>query len=250
MRHKEFLKRLRATADVLTLSATPIPRTLYLSMTGARDLSLIRTPPRERVAVETKVVRDLPDVVRSAIEAEIARGGRVSTIGKTEKHLAQICPGARIVVAHGQMDAKTLARKMRDFERGKFDILLSTTIVESGIDIPRANTIIVDHAEMFGLADLYQLRGRVGRSCAAASGARRARGTRTSSCPRKASLTRTHANASPRSSGTARSARGSTSPSETSSSAARAISSARSSRATSRQSASGCTASCCSARSR
>ncbi len=171
VRHKEFLKRLRATADVLTLSATPIPRTLYLSMTGARDLSLIRTPPRERVAVETKVVRDLPDVVRSAIEAEIARGGqvfflhnRVSTIGKTEKHLAQICPGARIVVAHGQMDAKTLARKMRDFERGKFDILLSTTIVESGIDIPRANTIIVDHAEMFGLADLYQLRGRVGRS--------------------------------------------------------------------------------------
>ena len=180
VRHKEFLKRLRATADVLTLSATPIPRTLYLSMTGARDLSLIRTPPRERVAVETKVVRDLPDVVRSAIEAEIARGGqvfflhnRVSTIGKTEKHLAQICPGAhlaqicpgaRIVVAHGQMDAKTLARKMRDFERGKFDVLLSTTIVESGIDIPRANTIIVDHAEMFGLADLYQLRGRVGRS--------------------------------------------------------------------------------------
>ena len=171
VRHKEFLKRLRATADVLTLSATPIPRTLYLSMTGARDLSLIRTPPRERVAVETKVVRDLPDVVRSAIEAEIARGGqvfflhnRVSTIGKTEKHLAQICPGARIVVAHGQMDAKTLARKMRDFEHGKFDILLSTTIVESGIDIPRANTIIVDHAEMFGLADLYQLRGRVGRS--------------------------------------------------------------------------------------
>ena len=171
VRHKEFLKRLRATADVLTLSATPIPRTLYLSMTGARDLSLIRTPPRERVAVETKVVRDLPDVVRSAIEAEIARGGqvfflhnRVSTIGKTEKHLAQICPGTRIVVAHGQMDARTLARKMRDFERGKFDILLSTTIVESGIDIPRANTIIVDHAEMFGLADLYQLRGRVGRS--------------------------------------------------------------------------------------
>ena len=171
VRHKEFLKRLRATADVLTLSATPIPRTLYLSMTGARDLSLIRTPPRERVAVETKVVRDSAATVRAAVGAELARGGqvfflhnRVSTIGKMEKHLAQICPGARIVVAHGQMDAKTLARKMRDFERGKFDILLSTTIVESGIDIPRANTIIVDHAEMFGLADLYQLRGRVGRS--------------------------------------------------------------------------------------
>ncbi len=171
VKHKEFLKRLRATADVLTLSATPIPRTLYLSMTGARDLSLIRTPPRERVAVATKVVRDSPEVIRAAIDAELARGGqvfflhnRVSTIEKTAKHLEQICPGARIVVAHGQMDAKTLARKMRDFERGKFDILLSTTIVESGIDIPRANTIIVDHAEMFGLADLYQLRGRVGRS--------------------------------------------------------------------------------------
>ena len=171
VKHKEFLKRLRATADVLTLSATPIPRTLYLSMTGARDLSLIRTPPRERVAVATKVVRDSPEVIRTAIDAELARGGqvfflhnRVSTIEKTARHLEQTCPGARIVVAHGQMDAKTLARKMRDFERGKFDILLSTTIVESGIDIPRANTIIVDHAEMFGLADLYQLRGRVGRS--------------------------------------------------------------------------------------
>ena len=171
VRHKEFLKHLRATADVLTLSATPIPRTLYLSMTGARDLSLLRTPPRERVAVDTKIVRDSPEVIRAAVEAELARGGqvfflhnRVTTIGKTEKYLAQICPGARIVVAHGQMDAKTLARKMRDFESGKFDILLSTTIVESGIDIPRANTILVDHAEMFGLADLYQLRGRVGRS--------------------------------------------------------------------------------------
>ena len=171
MRHKEFLKRLRATADVLTLSATPIPRTLYLSMTGARDLSLIRTPPRERVAVETKVVRDSAATVRAAVGAELARGGqvfflhnRVSTIGKAEKRLNETCPEARVVVAHGQMDARTLARKMRDFERGKFDILLSTTIVESGIDIPRANTIIVDHAEMFGLADLYQLRGRVGRS--------------------------------------------------------------------------------------
>ena len=171
VRQKEFLKRLRATADVLTLSATPIPRTLYLSMTGARDLSLLRTPPRERVAVETKIVRDSPEVIRAAVGAELARQGqvfflhnRVTTIGKVEKYLAQICPEARVVVAHGQMDSRTLARKMRDFERGKYDILLSTTIVESGIDIPRANTILVDHAEMFGLADLYQLRGRVGRS--------------------------------------------------------------------------------------
>jgi len=171
VRHKEFLKRLRATADVLTLSATPIPRTLYLSMTGARDLSLLRSPPRERVAVDTKVVTDSDEIVRAAIEAELARGGqvfflhnRVTTIGKIEKRLKGIAGRARIVVAHGQMDARTLARKMRDFERGEYDILLSTTIVESGIDIPRANTILVDHAEMFGLADLYQLRGRVGRS--------------------------------------------------------------------------------------
>ena len=171
VRHKEFLKRLRATADVLTLSATPIPRTLYLSMTGARDLSLLRSPPRERVAVETTVVRDSDIVVRTAVEAELARGGqvfflhnRVTTIGKVEKRLKEIMPKLRVVVAHGQMDSRTLARKMRDFERGDFDVLLSTTIIESGIDIPRANTILVDQAHTFGLADLYQLRGRVGRS--------------------------------------------------------------------------------------
>ena len=171
VRHKEFLKRIRATADVLTLSATPIPRTLYLSMTGARDLSLLRSPPRERVAVDTRIVRDSDEAVRAAVEAEIARGGqvyflhnRVATIGRVERRLRALCPSAKIAVAHGQMDARTLAKKMRDFERGKFDVLLSTTIVESGIDIPRANTIVVDRADMFGLADLYQLRGRVGRS--------------------------------------------------------------------------------------
>ena len=171
VKHKEFLKQLRATADVLTLSATPIPRTLYLSMTGARDLSLLRSPPRERVAVETTVVRDSDMIIRTAIEAELARGGqvfflhnRVTTIGKVEKRLKEILPKLRIVVAHGQMDARTLARKMRDFERGDYDVLLSTTIIESGIDIPRANTILVDQAHTFGLADLYQLRGRVGRS--------------------------------------------------------------------------------------
>ena len=171
VRHKEFLKRLRATADVLTLSATPIPRTLYLSMTGARDLSLLRSPPRERVAVDTRIVRDADETVRSAVDSEIARGGqvyflhnRVASIGKAERRLHQLCPHARIVVAHGQMDARTLAKKMRDFERGDYDVLLSTTIIESGIDIPRANTILVDRADTFGMADLYQLRGRVGRS--------------------------------------------------------------------------------------
>ena len=171
VRHKEFLKRLRATADVLTLSATPIPRTLYLSMTGARDLSLLRSPPRARVAVETRVVRDSDETVRAAIEAERARGGqvfflhnRVTSIGKVERRLKALCPAARIIVAHGQMDAAALAKKMRAFERGDHDILLSTTIIESGIDIPRANTILVDRADTFGMADLYQLRGRVGRA--------------------------------------------------------------------------------------
>lgn len=171
VRHKEFLKRLRATADVLTLSATPIPRTLYLSMTGARDLSLLRTPPRERVAVETLVVRDGDETVRSAVENELRRGGqvyflhnRVSSMPKMERRLKALCPEARIVVAHGRMDSRTLARKMREFERGDHDVLLSTTIIESGIDIPRANTILVDRADTFGMADLYQLRGRVGRS--------------------------------------------------------------------------------------
>ncbi len=171
VRHKEHLKRLRAATDVLTLSATPIPRTLYLSMTGARDLSLLRTPPRERVAVETKIVRDDDAVVRSAIRAELARGGqvyflhnRVDTIARVEKRLKTLCPEARIVVAHGRMDAETLAERVRDFSLGKMDVLLSTTIVESGVDIPRANTILIDRADTFGLADLYQLRGRVGRS--------------------------------------------------------------------------------------
>ena len=205
VRHKEFLKALRATADVLTLSATPIPRTLYLSMTGARDLSLLRSPPRERVAVDTKIVTDSDEIIKAAIEAELARGGqvfflhnRVTTIGKVEKRLKGLFEcgsrsvelgvkdgkdssknitsatphstllaqhsAPRIVVAHGQMDTRVLAKKMRDFERGEYDVLLSTTIVESGIDIPRANTILVDQAHMFGLADLYQLRGRVGRS--------------------------------------------------------------------------------------
>ena len=171
VRHKEFLKRLRATADVLTLSATPIPRTLYLSMTGARDLSLLRSPPRERVAVDTRIVRDSDETIRTAIESELRRGGqvyflhnRVADIGRVEKRLKSISPEARIVVAHGQMDSRTLAKKMRDFERGEYDILLSTTIIESGIDIPRANTILIDQADTFGMADLYQLRGRVGRS--------------------------------------------------------------------------------------
>ena len=171
VRHKEWLKGLRATADVLTMSATPIPRTLYLSMTGARDLSVLKTPPRERVAVETKVVRDSDATVRTAIERELARGGqvyflynRVLTIGRIEERLRALVPEAKIEIAHGQMESSVLAAKMQRFARGETNVLLCTTIVESGLDIPHANTILVDRADRFGMAELYQLRGRVGRS--------------------------------------------------------------------------------------
>lgn len=169
--HKERLKQVRQAVDVLTLSATPIPRTLYMSMTGARDMSLLQTPPRERVAVETKVARDTDTVIRNAIRQELNRGGqvyflynRVITIGLMERRLERLVPEARIALAHGQMPSNTLARIMREFESGEIDVLLCTTIVESGLDIPRANTMLVHRADRFGIADLYQLRGRVGRS--------------------------------------------------------------------------------------
>ena len=171
VKHKEHLKLLRATADVLTLSATPIPRTLYMSMTGARDLSILRTPPRERVAVETQVVRDADVIVQRAIRRELARGGqvyflhnRVLTIDGVAKRLHELVPEAKIEIAHGQMPSSMLADKMQRFSRGKTNLLVCTTIVESGLDIPRANTILIDRADTLGLAELYQLRGRVGRS--------------------------------------------------------------------------------------
>lgn len=169
--HKERLKRIRALVDVLTMSATPIPRTLYLSLTGARDLSLIQTPPLNRVAVETIIQRDTDALLVAAIRKELARGGqvfylynRVHTIGRLYARLQSLLPEAKILIGHGQMPAKELAETMRQFEQGEADILLSTTIIESGIDIPRANTILIDRADRFGLAELYQLRGRVGRS--------------------------------------------------------------------------------------
>ena len=169
--HKEYLKQVRQLVDVLTLTATPIPRTLYQSMTGTRDMSLLQTPPQERLAVETRIARDTDAVLRTAILQELNREGqvyflynRVLTIDLMRARLTRLVPEARIAVAHGQMSSGQLARIMRDFESGACDVLLCTTIVESGLDIPRANTIVIHRADRFGLADLYQLRGRVGRS--------------------------------------------------------------------------------------
>lgn len=168
--HKEKFKMLRQLVDVLTLSATPIPRTLYLALTGARDMSAIQTPPHDRLPVETIVTQYDERIIRDAIQRELNRGGqvfflhnRVMTIHAMEQKLRGLVPQARIVVGHGQMDADDLEEVMTKFINGEADILLSTTIIESGLDIPNANTIIIDRADRFGLSDLYQLRGRVGR---------------------------------------------------------------------------------------
>ncbi|MGB0578085.1 MAG: transcription-repair coupling factor [Limisphaerales bacterium] len=168
--HKEKFKRLRTHVDVLTLSATPIPRTLYLALTGARDMSTIQTPPQDRLPVETTVCQYDERVIKNAIRRELNRGGqtfflhnRVSSIQTMRERLAEIVPDARVVVGHGQMDADELEEVMTTFVNGHADVLLSTTIIESGIDIPNANTIIIDRADRFGLSQLYQLRGRVGR---------------------------------------------------------------------------------------
>ena len=169
--HKERLKQLRAQVHVLTLSATPIPRTLQLAMTGVRDLSIIATPPVDRLAVRTFVAPFDELLVREALLRERYRGGqsfyvcpRIEHIEEALAFLRQAVPEAKVVVAHGQMPPTELEDKMSAFYEGKFDILLSTSIVESGLDIPRANTLIVHRADMFGLSQLYQLRGRVGRS--------------------------------------------------------------------------------------
>jgi transcription-repair coupling factor (superfamily II helicase) len=168
--HKEKFKRLRTQVDVLTLSATPIPRTLYLALTGARDMSTIQTPPHDRLPVETIVTQFDERVIRDAIQRELNRGGqvfflhnRVMTIQAMADRLKRLLPHARLVIGHGQMDADELEAVMTQFVNGKADVLLSTTIIESGLDIPNANTIIIDRADRFGLSDLYQLRGRVGR---------------------------------------------------------------------------------------
>ncbi len=168
--HKERLKQLRELVDVLTLTATPIPRTLYLALTGARDMSTIETPPQDRLPVETIVAAYDERLIRDAIRRELARGGqvfylhnRVFDIELVAARLRQLVPEARLVVGHGQMPAGELEEVMTRFVRGEADVLLSTTIIESGLDIPNANTILIDRADRFGLSDLYQLRGRVGR---------------------------------------------------------------------------------------
>ncbi len=171
VKHKDALKEKFRLVDVLTLSATPIPRTLYLSLMGARDMSLIETPPPNRQPVETIVCGYDERIIRDAIAREIARGGqvyflhnRVQSIERTAMRIRELCPGARVMIGHGQMDEKELEGVMQSFVAGQADVLVSTTIIESGLDIPNANTIIIDRADRFGLADLYQLRGRVGRS--------------------------------------------------------------------------------------
>ena len=168
--HKERLKMLRQTVDVLTLTATPIPRTLHMALTGARDMSTIETPPQDRLPIETTVIEFDESTLRNAIQRELNRGGqvfflhnRVTTIETMAERIRKLVPKARLIVGHGQMASGTLEKVMTKFINGDVDILLSTTIIESGLDIPNANTIIVDRADRFGLSELYQLRGRVGR---------------------------------------------------------------------------------------
>jgi transcription-repair coupling factor (superfamily II helicase) len=169
--HKEKLKQLKKKVDVLTLSATPIPRTLNMSLLGMRDMSVIETPPRDRLAINTQVVQFSESVIASAIELELARNGqvffihnRVETIEAIAALVQKIVPNARIAIGHGQMNEKEMEQVMLDFIDYKYDILVATTIIENGIDIPRANTIIINRADNYGLSQLYQLRGRVGRS--------------------------------------------------------------------------------------
>ena len=169
--HKEKLKKLKRLVDVLTLTATPIPRTMQLSLYGARDLSIINTPPKERLPIHTEISRFDSELVADAILKEIERGGqvyfvhnRVQSIESMRRLLSDILPDIRIGVAHGQMNERALEKVMLSFLAGEYDLLLATSIIESGLDIPNVNTLIINRADRFGLADLYQLRGRVGRS--------------------------------------------------------------------------------------
>jgi len=171
VKHKEKIKKLKGDLDILTMSATPIPRTLQMAVTGVRELSLITTPPENREAVKTYVASFDAELIKKGVEKELARGGqvlfvhnRVQTIQGVAAKLKEILPNVRMTVAHGQMSETELEEKMLEFIEGRSDMLIATTIIENGLDIPNANTLFVDHAHMFGLSNLYQLRGRVGRS--------------------------------------------------------------------------------------
>ncbi|HUZ29450.1 MAG TPA: DEAD/DEAH box helicase, partial [Solirubrobacteraceae bacterium] len=171
VRQKELLRQLKLRVDVIAMSATPIPRTLQMSLAGVRDISVIETPPEGRRPIMTYVGEYDEELVAQALKREHARGGqafflhnRIESIDETAERLRGLCPELRFEVAHGQMDEKTLERRMLAFLRGEADVLVSTSIIESGIDIPQANTLIVERADTFGLAQLYQIRGRVGRS--------------------------------------------------------------------------------------
>jgi transcription-repair coupling factor (superfamily II helicase) len=168
---KDKLKTIRVSVDTLTLTATPIPRTLQFSLMGARDLSIINTPPPNRQPVLTEIISFDEEVLRDAISYEVTRGGqvffvnnRLSNIREISGMISRLCPGVRVGIGHGQMDGKQLEKVMMDFIEGSYDVLIATTIIESGIDISNANTIIINDAHHFGLSDLHQLRGRVGRS--------------------------------------------------------------------------------------
>jgi transcription-repair coupling factor (superfamily II helicase) len=169
--HKERIKQLRKRVDVLTMTATPIPRTLNMSLVGIRDMSVIETPPRDRLAIQTQVAKFDTDVITRAIRTELERGGqvyfvhnRVESIYSMANLVGRLVPEARLVVGHGQMGDDALEKVMVDFVSHRFDVLIATTIVENGLDIPNANTIIINRADRYGLAQLYQLRGRVGRA--------------------------------------------------------------------------------------
>jgi transcription-repair coupling factor (superfamily II helicase) len=171
VRHKERLKQMRREIDVLAMSATPIPRTLHMSLVGLRDMSVIETPPKDRMAIQTVVARFDEKLIRSAIELELERGGqvyfvhnRVETIYEISNKIRELVPQARITVGHGQMSEGELERVMLAFMHGEYDVLVATTIIENGLDIPLANTILISRADRHGLSELYQLRGRVGRS--------------------------------------------------------------------------------------
>src|SRR5699024_5883669 len=171
VKHKERIKALKTNVDVLTLTATPIPRTLHMSLLGVRDLSVIETPPENRFPVQTYVLEQNMNFVKEALERELSRGGqafylynRVQSIYQKSEQLSMLMPNARIGVAHGQMTERELEETMLNFVDGEYDILVTTTIIETGVDVPNANTLIIEDANRFGLSQLYQLRGRVGRS--------------------------------------------------------------------------------------